>query len=116
MAFGDLTPHKKTSGLPDPFQSTDVEFTDVGFYAGGEMRSRAWAADLERTIEDLELSHRAQRVLRDAGIASVGELLSYTPEELSALAGFGERSLEEVADVLAERDLSLGCRANRSSR
>ncbi len=39
--------------------------------------------------------------------STVGELLDYTPEQLMSFKNFGEKSLVEIVDKLAEMELFL---------
>jgi len=60
-----------------------------------------------RSIDELRLSERAQNCLRRAQINTIGELISRTPGDLRKITNFGDKSLKEVQDVLAKRNLSL---------
>lgn len=62
---------------------------------------------LDTPIEDLSLSVRSLNCLKRAGIRTVGELLTYSEEDVMKLKNFGQKSLDEIADKLAERNLSL---------
>jgi DNA-directed RNA polymerase subunit alpha len=65
------------------------------------------AARLNMSIEDLGLSGRSYNCLKNANVKSVGELVSYSPEQLMGLKNFGEKSLTEIVDKLAEMDMYL---------
>ena len=54
-------------------------------------------------VDDLELPTYVHSVLTRAGIERVGDLLKHTIKELLAVPGLGQKSLEEVRGVLAER-------------
>jgi DNA-directed RNA polymerase subunit beta' len=54
-------------------------------------------------VDDLELPTYVHSVLTRAGIERVGDLLKHTTKELLAVPGLGQKSLEEVRGVLAER-------------
>ena len=62
---------------------------------------------LDTPIEDLQLSVRSLNCLKRAGIRTVGELLTYSEEDVMKLKNFGQKSLDEIAEKLAERNLSL---------
>ncbi|MEK7659593.1 MAG: DNA-directed RNA polymerase subunit alpha [Patescibacteria group bacterium] len=47
-------------------------------------------------IEDLKLSSRTINALSKAGVATIGDLLKYTHEDLLEFDGFGEKALTEV--------------------
>lgn len=55
---------------------------------------------LEMTIEELDLSVRAFNCLKRAGINTVGDLASKTPEEMMKVRNLGKKSLEEVVSKL----------------
>jgi predicted RecB family nuclease len=58
-------------------------------------------------IDELLLGVRAYGVLKKAGIDTVEDLCRFTPEQLPHLGNFGQKSLDEVEQVLKERSLSL---------
>lgn len=62
---------------------------------------------LEMTLEDLELSSRALNCLKNVGIKTVADLLSYSEKKLIKLKNFGSKSLSEVKEKLAEYKLTL---------
>lgn len=65
---------------------------------------------LYRTVDELELSARAQNCLQAVGIRYIGELVEKTEAELLKAKNFGRKSLKEIKDALAELNLSLGMR------
>lgn len=62
---------------------------------------------LERSIDSLKLSTRADNCLKNAGCRTVGDLMKYTAQELIRLENFGRRSLAEVRVVLGKLSLSI---------
>lgn len=62
---------------------------------------------LERPIGDLNLSVRARKALQALGIRTMGELAARTEAELMGVKNFGQTSLEEVKERLADFGLSL---------
>ena len=58
-------------------------------------------------IEDLDLSVRSYNCLKREGVATVGELMDKTPQELLEIRNFGSKSVDEVAEKLAELGVSL---------
>jgi DNA-directed RNA polymerase subunit alpha len=64
--------------------------------------------NLWRTIDELELSVRAENCLRSLEITYIGELVQKTESELMKTRGFGRKSLTEIAAVLGEMALQLG--------
>ena len=62
---------------------------------------------LEMNIDELELSVRSFNCLKRAGINTVEELTSKTPEDMMKVRNLGRKSLEEVLNKLKELGLSL---------
>jgi len=56
-------------------------------------------------VETLALSARTLNCLKRAGINRVGEVLSMSKGELLKIRNFGQKSLDELYDKLAERNL-----------
>ena len=65
---------------------------------------------LTKSVEELELSVRANNCLRNANITTIGELVQRTEAELMKTKNFGKKSLQEIKDELARIGLSLGMR------
>ena len=63
---------------------------------------------LDRPVDDLELSVRSANCLRNANIRYIGELVMKTEAEMLKTKNFGRKSLNEIKQLLAEMDLSLG--------
>ncbi|MCU0727024.1 MAG: tetratricopeptide repeat protein [Planctomycetes bacterium] len=75
--------------------------------------------DLERTedrraqilripISDFELSVRSRNCLSKMQIETLGDLIRRTEPELLSYKNFGETSLQEIKDILAQKGLRLG--------
>jgi hypothetical protein len=66
--------------------------------------------NLETKIIDLDkdLSRRVISGLMNENITDVRQLLSHTPQELLRVPNFGKKSLKELEDYLAKRDMRLG--------
>ncbi|HQE12033.1 MAG TPA: DNA-directed RNA polymerase subunit alpha [Flavipsychrobacter sp.] len=71
---------------------------------------------LHTPLEDLELSVRAFNCLKAAKINSLSELVQYTQDELMKFRNFGQKSLTEIEQVLAERGLHFGMDISRLQR
>ncbi|MFO7606257.1 MAG: DNA-directed RNA polymerase subunit alpha [Desulfurivibrionaceae bacterium] len=65
---------------------------------------------LSRPVDDLELSVRSANCLRNANIRYIGELVQKTENEMLKTKNFGRKSLNEIKQLLAEMDLSLGAK------
>ena len=64
-------------------------------------------AELDKQIEDLDLSVRSYNCLKRAGIHSVRQLVEYSENDLLNIRNFGAKSIEEVKDKLISMDLNL---------
>ncbi len=64
-------------------------------------------------IDELELSVRSHNCLKAAGIQTVGELVSKTEQELLNYRNFGQKSLNELADLVKNFGLSFGMDVDR---
>lgn len=62
---------------------------------------------LEMNIDELELSVRSYNCLKRAGINTVQELCSKTPDDMMKVRNLGRKSLEEVLAKLKDLGLSL---------
>lgn len=58
-------------------------------------------------IEELELGVRSYNCLKRVGVETIGDLISKTEGELSAIPNFGKKSIEEVKENLAAHGLAL---------
>jgi DNA-directed RNA polymerase subunit alpha len=58
-------------------------------------------------IEDMDLSVRSYNCLKREGVSTVGELVQKTEQDLLDIRNFGQKSIEEVKQKLAEMGLSL---------
>ena len=65
-------------------------------------------AVLDMPVSDFELSVRSRNCLKQMDIASLGDLLDTTEEELLSYKNFGETSLNEIKAMLAAKNLHLG--------
>jgi DNA-directed RNA polymerase subunit alpha len=91
------------------FARQDEDFTEMEMGAAtlGSEAANAW---LGKSVEELELSVRANNCLRNANITTIGELVQRTEAELMKTKNFGKKSLQEIKDELARIGLSLGMR------
>ena len=63
--------------------------------------------ELDKQIEDLDLSVRSYNCLKRAGIHSVRQLVEFSENDLLNIRNFGVKSIEEVKDKLEEMGLGL---------
>ncbi len=72
-----------------------------------EEEEAAKARILELPIEDIDFTVRTYNCLKKSGINTLGELVQRTADDLLAIRNFGQRSLEEVINKLAQFELAL---------
>ena len=63
---------------------------------------------LLKPVDDLELTVRSANCLKAESIYYIGDLVQHTETELLKTPNLGKKSLTEIKDVLAQRDLELG--------
>jgi DNA-directed RNA polymerase subunit alpha len=63
---------------------------------------------LNRSVDELELSVRSYNCLKNANIKTIFDLVTKTEPEMLKTKNFGRKSLNEIKDILAEMGLSLG--------
>jgi len=64
--------------------------------------------NLNRRVEELELSVRSANCLQNANIKYIGELVQKTEAEMLKTKNFGRKSLNEIKEILSEMGLGLG--------
>ena len=85
--------------------SADDEETEVASIFAPE--GQETNAELDKQIEDLDLSVRSYNCLKRAGIHSVRQLVEFSENDLLNIRNFGAKSIEEVKDKLISMDLNL---------
>src|SRR6516225_10185371 len=76
--------------------------------ARGEDKPLIKNENLNRSVEELELSVRSYNCLKNANIQTIGELVQKTEAEMLKTKNFGRKSLNEIKEILASMGLSLG--------
>lgn len=66
--------------------------------------------NLNRSVEELELSVRSYNCLKNANIQTIGELVQKSEQEMLRTKNFGRKSLNEIKEILGSMGLSLGMR------
>ena len=82
----------------------EIEAGHDGLGDGPQLRNE----NLNRSVEELELSVRSYNCLKNANIATIGELIQKTEAEMLKTKNFGRKSLNEIKEILAQMGLSLG--------
>ena len=70
--------------------------------------------NLEKSVEELELSVRSYNCLKNAEIRTISELVQKTEAEMLKTKNFGRKSLNEIKDILTNMGLSLGMRFDQT--
>jgi DNA-directed RNA polymerase subunit alpha len=79
-----------------------------------EGRTAVHNENLNRSVEELELSVRSYNCLKNANIQTIGELVQKTEAEMLKTKNFGRKSLNEIKEILAQMGLSLGMRVDEN--
>ena len=66
--------------------------------------------NLNRSVDELELSVRSYNCLKNANIQTLGELVQKSESEMLKTKNFGRKSLNEIKEILTTMGLSLGMR------
>lgn len=64
--------------------------------------------NLDRSVEELELSVRSYNCLKNANITTIRELVQRTEPEMLKTKNFGRKSLNEIKEILGAMGLGLG--------
>jgi len=83
----------------DQLEDVDVEPAEDRFYD-----------NLLRSVDELDLSVRAENCLQAANIKFIGDLVQKTEGEMLKTKNFGRKSLKEIKELLSEMGLQLGMR------
>ena len=70
--------------------------------------------NLEKSVEELELSVRSYNCLKNAEIRTISELVQKTEAEMLKTKNFGRKSLNEIKEILTNMGLSLGMRLEQT--
>jgi DNA-directed RNA polymerase subunit alpha len=69
--------------------------------------------NLDKSVEELELSVRSYNCLKNANILTIRELVQKTEAEMLKTKNFGRKSLNEIKDILQGMGLGLGLRIDQ---
>ena len=75
---------------------------------GGDASPRSSNENLDKSVEELELSVRSYNCLKNANIRTIRELVQKTEGDMLKTKNFGRKSLNEIKEILATMGLSLG--------
>jgi DNA-directed RNA polymerase subunit alpha len=68
--------------------------------------------NLQRSIEELELSVRSYNCLKNADIKTIADLVQKSEPEMLKTKNFGRKSLTEIKELLGEMGLALGMKVD----
>src|SRR5919202_984457 len=69
--------------------------------------------NLDRSVDELELSVRSYNCLKNADIRTIRELVQRSEPEMLKTKNFGRKSLNEIKEILSSMGLSLGMRLDQ---
>jgi DNA-directed RNA polymerase subunit alpha len=78
-----------------------------------ETGARPLNENLDKSVEELELSVRSYNCLKNANIRTIRELVQKTEGEMLKTKNFGRKSLNEIKEILSGMGLSLGMRLDQ---
>src|SRR6187397_1068754 len=76
-------------------------------------RAGALNENLDKSVEELELSVRSYNCLKNANIRTIRELVQKTEAEMLKTKNFGRKSLNEIKEILHSMGLGLGMRVDQ---
>jgi len=71
--------------------------------------------NLDKSVEELELSVRSYNCLKNANIRTIREIVQKTEAEMLKTKNFGRKSLNEIKEILHTMGLSLGMRVDQAT-
>jgi DNA-directed RNA polymerase subunit alpha len=80
---------------------------------GDQPRAGVGNENLDKSVEELELSVRSYNCLKNANIRTIRELVQKTEGEMLKTKNFGRKSLNEIKEILHTMGLSLGMRVDQ---
>ena len=81
--------------------------------ASDQPRTGATNENLDKSVEELELSVRSYNCLKNANIRTIRELVGKSEAEMLKTKNFGRKSLNEIKEILHTMGLSLGMRVDQ---
>jgi DNA-directed RNA polymerase subunit alpha len=84
-----------------------------GEASADQPRTGAGNENLDKSVEELELSVRSYNCLKNANIRTIRELVLKTEGEMLKTKNFGRKSLNEIKEILQTMGLGLGMRVDQ---
>ncbi|HEX7313189.1 MAG TPA: DNA-directed RNA polymerase subunit alpha C-terminal domain-containing protein, partial [Pyrinomonadaceae bacterium] len=79
-----------------------------GEASADQPRTGAGNENLDKSVEELELSVRSYNCLKNANIRSIRDLVQRSEREMLATKNFGKKSLNEIKEILHGMGLDFG--------
>ena len=89
------------------------EAGDQAFDSGADTPAASVNENLDKSVEELELSVRSYNCLKNANIRTIRELVNKTEAEMLKTKNFGRKSLNEIKEILQTMGLGLGMRVDQ---
>jgi DNA-directed RNA polymerase subunit alpha len=89
------------------------DVADLQLDASVDQPRAALNENLDKSVEELELSVRSYNCLKNANIRTIRELVQKTEGEMLKTKNFGRKSLNEIKEILSGMGLSLGMRLDQ---
>jgi DNA-directed RNA polymerase subunit alpha len=109
---GTVTPEEAISLASTLLQEHLAIFVSADEMARREIAPAPADAEMEalmaKNLDDFDLSVRTANCLKNAAIATVGDLVGRSERDILEIKNFGKKSLEELQELLARLGLSFG--------
>jgi DNA-directed RNA polymerase subunit alpha len=89
------------------------EADEAAAEAASEQPRTVLNENLDKSVEELELSVRSYNCLKNANIQTIRQLVQKTEGEMLKTKNFGRKSLNEIKEILTTMGLSLGMRLDQ---
>lgn len=122
---GSITPEKAVSQaasiiiehmdlflLEDEPEETEMGSLEEGGGAQSFSENPVVNSNLLKSVDELELSVRANNCLKNASITTIADLVQKTEHEMLKTKNFGRKSLNEIKEILHSMGLRLGMRVD----
>jgi len=120
--YEKLTLEVWTNGTVSPEQAVSLAATllneHLAIFVGSEESARVEGIEealdpeldavLAKNLDEFDLSVRTANCLKNASIATVGDLVSRSEREILEIKNFGKKSLEELQELLGKLGLAFG--------
>ena len=84
--------------------------------ASAESAAERLNENLNRSVEELDLSVRSYNCLKNAQIQTIGDLVTRSEADMLKTKNFGRKSLNEIKEILSQMGLCLGMKIDEQGR